>query len=265
MDGTKDLTGIERSIHAVRAIRQVLHAIWALSRAQLPLVEHAASAAAIYQQWVDDAAARVAGPPKDIPGRKVLYVAFGPERPFSGPLARRMLDAIPEHGDLGLVGLRLAEAAIQKPSIDARVRFRCVGSVAHDDLHDVAFAVAQQILTFGRGASIVVVHPVEPSRVAHVPLVSARTPTERPAETFGDLGEVAREVIRDTIIGRLAVAAVEALRAEVRARMIAAEAARHACDDRLTELERAWNTRRRETITRELLEAVAGREASLVM
>ncbi|MCW5830922.1 MAG: F0F1 ATP synthase subunit gamma [Labilithrix sp.] len=264
-DLTDDITAVERSMRAVGAIRQVLHAVWALSRAQLPLVEQAASAAATYQSWVDGAADRVAGAPYASTAARTLTVVFGPERPYSSILARRIAEAIPD-GDLGIVGQRLAETIGQSAETDRRVRFRCPGSVAHDDLHDVAFSVAKQILEHGRGAVVVVIHPLERSaELARVPLIAARGLVDRPPETFSPLARVVERAVVEAMTGRLAVAAAEALRAEIRARMEAADTARRACDERLVELEGALHLGRRETITRELLEIVAGGEAAALM
>lgn len=255
-----DVTAVERSTRAVTAIGQVVQAIWALSRAQLPLVEEAASAAVAYQHAVDRVIDRVAGRPLEARAGERLFVVFGPERPYSAALARRMLEAIPEEGAIGVVGQRLAEAIAIEPSLDARVRFRSSGSVAHDDLHEIAYAVAAQILEHGTSAEVVILYPSE-SGVERAPLIVARAAVEHPPETFSSLGVVLGVAVEAAMAGRLAVAAVETLRAEVRARMVAADAARQACRDKLTELEELWHTGRRETITRELLEIVAGREA----
>lgn len=257
-----DVTALERSMRAVRAIKQVVHAIWALSRAQLPLVEQATTAAATYQRWVDATVERLAGAPLAIETERRLTVVFGPERPYSSALARRIVEAIPE-GDLGIVGERLAEIVRQFRSIDERVRFRCAGSVAHDDLHDVALSVARAILEHGRGAQVVVMHPTgDGPKTSAIPLIVARELVDRPPETFSRLERVVEAAVVEAMTGRLAVAAAEALRAELRARIAAADAARRACEERLAELEGIWHLGRRETITRELLEIAAGREAA---
>jgi F0F1-type ATP synthase gamma subunit len=258
---TDDVTDIERSMHAVGAIRQVVHAIWALSRAQLPLVEDAATAAVNYQRWLDAAVDRIAGAPQSTEGNRELIVVFGPERAYSSALARRIVDAIPS-GDVGVVGERLADTVRQSVALDRRVRFRCAGAVAHDDLHDVSLTVASNILEHGRGARVTVMHPSDDGDVVFVPLISARGIVDRPPETLSDVSVVVEAAIVEAMMGRLAVAAAQALRAELRARIAAADAARRACDERLAELEDAWHLGRRETITRELLEIVAGREAA---
>ena len=261
-DPNVDVATVERSMRAVVAIRQVVHAIWAVSRAQLPLVDQAASAAVTYQRWIDATVHRVAGAPLPTEAARRLTVVFGPERPYSSALARRIVDSLPD-GDLGVVGERLAEAVRQRPDVDRRVLFRCSGSVAHDDLHEVALSVATHILEHGRGARVAVMHPVHGGAdTALVPLISARGPVDRPPETFSPLERIVEAAVVSAMTGRLAVAAAEALRAEVRARIAAADAARHACEDRLAELESAWQFGRRETITRELLEIVAGGEAA---
>jgi F0F1-type ATP synthase gamma subunit len=256
-----DIASLERSMRAVTAIRQVVQAIWALSRAQLPLVDQAASAAVTYQHWVDAVLERVAGAatPLEVPRR--LTVVFGPERPYSSGLARRIMEAIPG-GELGIVGQRLADTVRQVAEIDRRVRFRCVGSVAHDDLHEVALGVARQLLEHGRDAVVAVMQPVnDGAAMSVVPLIATRSLVERPPETFSPLADVVEAAITEAMMGRLAVAAAEALRAEIRARIASADAARRACEERMAELESVWHLGRRETITRELLEVIAGQEA----
>ena len=261
-DPNVDISTVERSMRAVVAIRQVVHAIWAVSRAQLPLVEQAATAAVTYQRWVDATVDRVAGAPLETEAARSLTVVFGPERPYSSALARRMVEALPD-GDLGLVGERLADIVRQRPDLDRRVVFRTSGSVAHDDLHEIALATASLILEHGRGARVVVMHPTGGGGDSSlVPLIVARSAVEYPPETFSPLSRIVESAVIAAMTGRLAVAAAEALRAEIRARIAAADAARHACDERLAELESAWHLGRRETITRELLEIVAGGEAS---
>lgn len=258
-----DVAAVERSMRAISAIRQVVHAIWALSRAQLPLVEQAATAAVTYQRWVDEAVERVAGSPAEAAdaSARSLTVVFGPERPYSSALARRIMEVIPE-GELGIVGERLAESVRQAPRVNERVRFRSAGSVSYDDLHAVALSVAGDILRHGRGAAVLVMHPVDDgTAIRRVPLITARMPVDHPPETYTALGAVVEAAVVEAMKGRLAVAAAEALRAEIKARIAAADAARRACEERLVELESVWHLGRRETITRELLEIAAGREA----
>lgn len=259
-------TALERSMRAVTAIRQVMHAIWALSRAQLPLVEHAASAAVVYEQWVDRIVDRVAGPPLAAPAGHVLTVVFGPERAYSSALGRRIVEELPREGELGLVGQRMAELVEAFPEHDRRVRFRCAGSVAHDDLHEVAAEVARNLLEHAGHAQIELLHPAEGQiELQRVVLIASRASTlQTPPESYSPLERVLEAVTFEAMTGRLAVAAVEALRAEIRARIAAADAARKACEERLAELESAWHLGRRETITRELLEIVSGREAALL-
>src|SRR5690606_7443047 len=111
-------------------------------------------------------------------------------RPYSSALARRITEAIPD-GELGIVGERLAESVRQSSGIDRRVRFRCPGSVTHDDLYDVALSVARAILEHGRGAHVVVMHPTgDGAQTTAVPLIVARAPVDRPPETFSPRGRV---------------------------------------------------------------------------
>jgi F0F1-type ATP synthase gamma subunit len=64
----------------------------------------------------------------------------------------------------------------------------------------------------------------------------------------------------EAVAGRLAVALAEALRAEVRARLIASEAARKACDTQIGELRHEWRMLRQGAITEELVALTSGRK-----
>jgi F0F1-type ATP synthase gamma subunit len=59
------------------------------------------------------------------------------------------------------------------------------------------------------------------------------------------------------------VGLAEGLRTEVRARLVAADAARQGCDHALKTLRQQWRVLRQEAITGELLELFSGRLAEL--
>ncbi len=259
-----DLRVIERRIGATSEVRKVVHAIWALARAQLPLVEQAVGEASAYLDWVDQVVDRIAGAPQ--PSRektKTLYVVLGPERPYCGGLPRQILEQLPSEGQLGLVGQRLSEMAELDASIRARTSFRLAGAVAHDEAEEVARRVATAVLEHAGGADVEVLHPRSGSSKLHaaVLLGGTRKPVPNPPDTFSPLEVILDAAVVEAITGRLAVGALEALFAEVRARIAAADSARRACDDKLEELGRALRVVRQEQTTSEMLEVVAGRQA----
>lgn len=264
MSDQADLDVIERRCGSVRAVRQVVHAIWALARSQLPLAERAAAEASVYLDWVDQVVARIAGEPLPFPARDTLTVVVGPERPYCGGLPRRVLQQIPGEGRLGLAGARLVETARELPEIWGRTLFTTASSTSHDDHEDVGRALALAVLEHGRGAQIDLLHPVrdqvELRRV--VLLAGRRAPAPTPPETYGALADVLDRAVTEALSSRLAVGAAETLRAELSARMTAADRARTACDRRLEELGAAWRAARQERITGELLEVVLGAEVA---
>lgn len=264
-----DLAVIERRIAAVSAVRQVIHAIWALARAQLPLVEEAVAEASVYLDCVDEVVAALAGAPRprpDAAGRAgALLVVLGPERSYCGALPRQILAQLPPEARLGLAGARLWEVAEQDARIAARVAFHVPGAVTHEEHEDIARAVADAVLRHAGGADVELLYPRDGgSALGRVTLLGGpRAPAPYPPETFSPIEVVLRAAVIEAITGRLAVGAAEALRSEVRARAAAAEAARRASDERLEQLRRAWTAARQDQITGEILEVVAGRLASV--
>lgn len=263
-DEQTDLRAIERRMDAVTAVRQVFQAVWALARAQLPLAEAAAQDATAYLDWVDRVVDRLAGAPVPRPAGPVLSVVLGPERAYCGALPRQVVAQVPAENILGLVGSRTIEQARTIPGVRARIAFALPGAAAHDEHEEVARAVAEAVLAHAAGAQVELLHPVHGSAGLHrtVLLAGERVLVTEPPETYSQLQVVLDAAMREAVTGRLAVGLAEVLRAEVRARVAAAEQARHAADDKLADLRQQWRTARQEQITSELLEVVAGRQAS---
>ena len=261
----QDEARLARRMAAVSSVRQVVGAVWALARAQLPQVERAAGEATVYLDWVDAVVTRLAGAP--LPGRPgaALHVVLGPERPFCGALARQVLAQLPPAAPLVLVGQRLIEAADLQPELAAKVELRLRGAATHDEHEEVARAVAEAVLARAGARQVVLLHPAGGGPGLHrvVLLSGPREPLQRLPDTFSPLPLVLAAAVREAVAGRLAVGALEALRAEVRARIVATEAARHACDRRLEDLRQGLRVARQEQITSELIEVVAARAAAL--
>lgn len=262
-DEEDDPVLLQRRMTAVRAVRQVVHALWALSRAQLPHVERATESAREYRRWVDRVLERVSGPP--VPGvrRQGFAVVLGPERPYCGGLPRVILAQIPEGVPLGLVGRRLREIAEGSPSLRARVVFSLPGAVAHDEHETVGHAVAEAVLQHARGAAVDLYYPRPGGALSRaVLLAESHSPSPDPPETYSPLRTVLDSALAEALSARLTVAVAQTLHAEVLARSAAAERAVSACDRKLTEMEGAYRVARHRQITGELLEVVAGSEAA---
>ena len=255
-----DLDTVERSIATVRSVHKVVSAIWAMARAQVPHVDATVRNANDYLTWVDETVDRLVGQPT--PGEDAaLAVVFGPERAYCGSLPRYIAEQLPTTGPLGIVGSRLAVAAASDTAMAARISFRIPGAVTHQDHERVASQTAREILAHAEGRQVELMYPVEGQRALQraVLVAGVRHPLENPVDTYSPRSELLRHALQESITGRLAVAAAEVLRAEVHARLRAADAARTACDGRLETLEHDWRTARQDRITSELLEVVAGR------
>ncbi|WP_428265076.1 F0F1 ATP synthase subunit gamma [Haliangium sp.] len=264
-----DLRVIERRIGAVTAVRQVLQAVWALARAQLPLVEAAAAEATQYLDWVDQVVDRLLGAPVARPTGVVLHLVLGPERAYCGALPRQIVEALsrdlPARDRVGLVGRRLIEQAEGAPALAGRVSFGLPGAATHDELEARAYEVAEALLGHAVDAQIELHHPLHDRPGLHrtVLLAGERRLVSYPPETYSPRDEIARLALRESITGRLVVGLAETLRAEVRARIAAADKARGAADRKLDTLRQAWRAARQDQITSELIEVVAGRQAAL--
>jgi F-type H+-transporting ATPase subunit gamma len=256
-----DQARLEQRVAAVEAVQQVMRAVWALARAQQPLAEAAAAEASAYLDTAESIVARLAGEPQlDEAAPDVLWVLVGPERAFCGPLARMLLDQLPETGALGLAGSRLVEVAGQVPHLERRVAFTVPAASTASELGECADRLAERILAAPQ-PMVVLLHPDGglPALRRSVLLTKSRSVVEEPPETFLPVEEVLEAAVVEFVAGRLAVALAEALRAEVRARLTAAEAARRACDRQLDDLRYQGRALRQGTITQELLELTSGR------
>jgi F-type H+-transporting ATPase subunit gamma len=264
-EGLTDPRRVQARLSAVTAVRQVVQAIWALARAQLPLVEAAAAETVTYLGRVDDVITRLAGPPAKPPEEVPFTVIIGPERPYCGALARQILEQAPAAGELGIVGHRLAEAVGGFAELEGRVRFELGGVAILEEVPDVAESLARELLLHTAQTRIDLLHPTAGSaELRHVVVLSgARGPRPSPPESYTETRRILEVALGESLRGHLAAALVEALRAEVRARMSMAESARLACDRKVEDLERARRVLRQEEITNELSEIVAGRLAEL--
>ncbi len=261
LEQLSDQAVIERRITAVQGLRQVVHAIGALARAQLPLAESATGQAMLYLDAVDSILHRLVGAPESAEGDHQLFVVVGPERGFCGALAQRIVEQVPPVGALGIVGRRLGEAAKLDPAIEPRVRFELGGAVTHEDAEGVAVAIAEAVLGLGHNGQVDVLYPSSGRSDLHRSMLlpkSQQLAQRSLPETYSPLDTVVRAAIAEAMTGRLALAAAEALRSEISARVVAAEQMTRACDDKLEGLRQDWRVARQEQITSELMEIVAG-------
>ena len=260
-----DSRTLEQRLRSTRAVRQVVSALRALTRSQLPRVESAAADAAAYQDAVERVVARLASAPRGVGAKDALHVVVGPERGWCGALARELLAQVPLPGLLGLVGKRLGEEAAGDAALNSRVRFVLPAATSPEEAPEVARAVATAVLEPLGAAHVELWHPTGgTARLRSTVLLGGPRARRIDApETLSPWREVLRVATFEAIAGRLATAAVEALRTETRARAAAAEQAFHAAERQLEALTLRWRAARQEQITTELLELVAGRAAML--
>ncbi|HEY8432718.1 MAG TPA: F0F1 ATP synthase subunit gamma [Sandaracinaceae bacterium] len=249
-----ELERIEASLRAVQAVAGVVHAVESLARAQLPRAERAVAEGSEYLDWIDAVIDRLAGPPREPEHAASLTVVVGPERAFSGGLARAVVRSAPARGALGLVGTRLSETAARERGLAERVVFSLAGPSSVDDLADASARLAEAVLAHGSGARVELVHPRGRGVARVVLLAAAREPRPLEHELYSPAREVLRAAVRESVTGRLRIALAEGLLAELRARTAMAERARRAADERLEELEARLRVGQREQITRELTE-----------
>lgn len=264
MNGEGDPSAVERRMLVVRAVRQIVHAIWALARAQLPLAEKAAADATTYLDWVDQVTARLAGRPRHLPAAETFFVVIGPQRAYCGGLPRKVAHAIPPDGELGLVGARLIEIASELPEVAPRVRFALPSAATHDEHEETSRALAEAVLTHARHRVVELLYPVSVDGALRsvVLLAGPREALPSPPDHYAPLPALVGAAVSEGVGGRLSVGLAEALRAETLARIAASERAKTACDASIDELQREWRVARQQEITAEILEVVAGREAS---
>lgn len=258
----RDPESIERRLSALRAVRQVVHALWALSSAELPLVEQAVAEAGVYYEWLDQLLEQLLGPPLQREPGEVLHVVIGPERGYTGRLCRDVLAALPPSGPLGLVGRRWAELGSERADVRERALFRLPGALSPDE-PEAAQAVATAVLEHARGRQVELHFPRLAQRaLSRVVLIAgARSARATAPDTYSPLPRVIAAALEEALRGRITLALAEVLRAEVAARLIATERAHRVADQRVGELEQQLRVALGERVTSELAELVASRAA----
>ena len=257
-----DIARLQTRLSAVRAANGIVHAIWALSRAQLTQIEAIWVDASTYLDWVDEVVARLAGPPAPAPTARSLYVVLGPERAFCAGLPQEIARCLPRQVALGVSGQRLAETLSSRPELAQRIVFELPGPSSADDIEDACEQLAQAVLSYGRDRHVVLGYPR-----AGVPGLCSATLLSGPRplgpaqnlDTFSPPGELLEAAVSESVTARLRVGLTEALRSEIRTRAAAAESARHAAQRQLDELDAALRVFAQEQITNELVELYAGR------
>lgn len=261
---TRDLVRVEETIEAVSAVRHVLQAIRALARAQLAPVDRLAAQSTHWLDEVQQVLDRLTAPvdrsresPRGVPSDDVVVV-IGPERAFCGGLPRRVREAVPA-GPVALVGQRLIDLADDE--LRARARFLLPAAASPDEVPAAARRIAEAVLATAP-AGVRLLHPRGEGALHDVVLLPGpRRVRHWLPDTLSRPEVVIEAAVRELATGRLAVALADTLRAEVRARLAAADAAVHAADARLKELAQAARVQRQEQVTREILEIVASRLA----
>jgi hypothetical protein len=216
-------------------------------------VEAAFGEALAYSHWVEDLVARFAEEPLEEAPGPTLWVVVGPERTFCGGLARRLLELAPPHGRLLLVGRRLGDAVPSASPLHRRIVRVLPAAAGPEEIGLAAHRVAQALLDLDHPGPVAIVHPIaggteleRASLLAGGPLRTGRAP-----ETYSPALTVLGEAVHEALSGRLVVGLAEALRSEVRARLLAAEAARQGGDRSLEALRHQWRVLRQEAITGE--------------
>lgn len=254
MSETVELGHLEASLRAVDAVGSVVHAVWALARAQLPRAEEAVAEGTEYLDWVDAVVDRIAGAPREAEASESLTIVVGPERAFCGPLARSTAESIPPAGPVGLVGSRLAEVALRDHAIAQRVAFTLAGASSVDELPDTATRLAAAVLAHGADAPVEVVHLRGRATHRVILLAMEREGRAIQHELYSPREAVLHAAVREGVTGRVRLALAETLLVELRARVLATERARRAAKERRAQLEASWRIGQRDQITRELME-----------
>ncbi len=262
-----EVNRLEARLTGVRAVGEVVQAIWALSRAQLPRADEAVAKASVYLDWVDGVVERLAGKPVTDESTPRLVLVLGPERPFASALVhelvavvRRLRREAPAAVEIAAVGNRFAEALEVRFARDSSgLLFRLPGPSSVSEIAEVATAVATEVAQHAPSHQVELWHPSAEGIRHSVVLGATREPLSGPGpESYSKPEDILADAVRESIRGRFHVAIAESLRAEIHARVLASERARRAADSRADELERALRIMSQEQITRELCDLYAG-------
>jgi F-type H+-transporting ATPase subunit gamma len=260
----EELSDVDRAssrLTAIASVRQVVHGLWAVARAQAPEADRVVAESETYLERVWRVVERLSEPTGEPPtSEHILHVVFGPERGFCGPLARKMADRIPPGGPVAIVGTWMAEFASETPGLADRVVFRITGPASPDEIGSVSSELTAELASRAAHYDIRLHFPVARGRSprALMLLESRRTVGTGLPETWSSPEAVLEAALTEWLAGQLAAALSETFRTEVHARMTAADKARKNCDNHMEELERTLRILRQEQITSELLDLVGG-------
>jgi hypothetical protein len=176
-----------------------------------------------------------------------------------------LLEQLPPQGSLLLVGRRLADTVPGVGPLHSRIVSSLPAAAGPEDIDSCARRVAATLLELDHAGPVSMLHPRDSgSDLERAPLLAAGpTHTRLAPETYSTPETVLAAAIHELLSGRLVVGLAEGLRTEVRARLLAADAARQGCDRKLEALRQQWRVLRQESITGELLELYSGRLAEL--
>jgi F0F1-type ATP synthase gamma subunit len=255
---------LESRLTGVRAVGEVVQAIWALSRAQLPRAEEAVAKGSLYLDWVDGVVERLAGKPAIDEDTPRLVLVLGPERPFASALVhelvavvRRLRREAPGAIRIAALGTRFFEA-LEAERDAPELLFHLPGPSSVAEIASVATALATEVTRHAPGHQVELWHPSAQGVRHSVVLGAVRDPLGTPPESYSSPELILADALRESIRGRFHVAIAECLRAEIYTRVIASDRARRAADSRAEELERALRIMTQEHITRELCDLYAG-------
>ena len=256
------LEGVEALIGATRAVGGIMHAIAVVSRAQYALADELTQNSLVYYEWLDEAVARLAGPPVGN-GSPALRILLGPERALCGNLTRAFEREVDDDPTLVLVGARLA----QSPALAGKAVFATSSVSSGSDIEAKAAEIGEFMIRYGTDLDVELVFPVNSSGELHRELLLPRRrldPDSR-IDTYSPPQELLKVLLSQALLsGRIAHGLAQALRAELGARVLVAQRASTHCDERLRALEDERRVLQKEQVTSELAEVVAARERARV-
>jgi F0F1-type ATP synthase gamma subunit len=260
-----DAEALESRLVATTLVGEVVEALWALARAQLPRATTAVAEATQYLDWIDEAMTPLALSANASEGRTRVVIVLGPERPFAGSLprevARSAAATLRSSDRVGWVGHRVAERA---PDRSTAGRLFTIGGVCSvDEVDRVAEELAELVLRHAGESPVIVLYPRARRTGLHsatllVGELAVRGVVSAP-DTYSEPGVILARAVRMGVAARLRIALLEAFRAETHARVVATESARQAIDRKRTQLEQDLARIRQETITTEIAESFGSR------